>query len=104
MLQTGLRQIDLLGRIGGEEFVMFLPDTTTEEAARVAERLRAIVEATAVPFEEHEIRLTMTTGVTQLLPDEESWEGMLSRADEALYTGKREGRNRVVIDQSGHPR
>ncbi len=99
MLQTGLRQIDLLGRIGGEEFVMFLPDTTTEEAAKAAERLRAIVEATAVPFEEHEIRLTMTTGVTQLLPDEESWEGMLSRADEALYTGKREGRNRIVIDQ-----
>ena len=98
-LQTGLRQIDLLGRIGGEEFVMFLPDTTTDEAANVAERLRAIVEATPVSFEEHKIGLTMTTGVTQLLPKEENWEGMLSRADEALYKGKREGRNRVVVDQ-----
>lgn len=98
-LQSGLRQIDLLGRIGGEEFVMFLPDTTTDEAVNVAERLRVIVEATPVPFDNHQIRLTMTTGVTQLLPNEESWEGMLSRADEALYTGKREGRNRVVVDQ-----
>lgn len=97
-LQTGLRQIDLLGRIGGEEFVMFLPDTTANDAARVAERLRATVEASTVSFEGREIKLTMTTGVTQLLPDEDSWESMLTRADEALYKGKQEGRNRVIID------
>ena len=97
-LQTGLRQIDLLGRIGGEEFVMFLPDTTASDAANVAERLRVIVEASTVTFEGREIKLTMTTGVTQLMPNEETWEGMLARADEAMYKGKQAGRNQVVID------
>jgi diguanylate cyclase (GGDEF)-like protein len=97
-LQVGLRQIDLLGRIGGEEFVMFLPDTTASEAAFVAERLRTSIELAVIPFEDREIRLTMTAGVTQLLPGEETWEGMLTRADEALYKGKQEGRNRVVLD------
>lgn len=98
-LQSCLRQIDLLGRIGGEEFVMFLPDTTANEAALVAERLRGCVESSAVFFEGREIKLTMTVGVTQMIPNELTWEGMLSRADEALYRGKKSGRNRVVLDQ-----
>lgn len=98
-LQTGLRQIDLLGRIGGEEFVIFLPNTNADEAAILAERLRAAVEDATPSFEGQEIRLTMTTGVTQLMPHEETWEGMLARADEALYRGKQAGRNRVMLDE-----
>lgn len=99
-LQGELRQMDILGRLGGEEFIMFLPGTAADEARQVAERLRFAVESATVPFEGLEIRLTITAGVTQLLPHEASWEGMLTRADEALYKGKNEGRNRIVLDDT----
>jgi diguanylate cyclase (GGDEF)-like protein len=99
VLRGELREVDILGRIGGEEFVVFLPDTTAERGMQTAERLRAATELSTLVFGSRVIKLTMTTGVTQLMPNESSWEGMLARADEALYTGKKEGRNRVVLDR-----
>lgn len=99
IVRDELREVDLLARLGGEEFVILLPDTAATKATHLAERLREAAQESATRFHEHMIHLTISAGVTQFLPSDDSWEDMLARADAALYQGKREGRNRVVLDQ-----
>jgi two-component system cell cycle response regulator len=86
---THLRAEDQLGRLGGEEFLVLLPDTDSEAAGHVAEKLRAEVAAapTAVP-------VTVSIGVATW--DGEAPEDLLHRADEALYAAKEAGRDRVL--------
>ena len=91
----GLRGIDTFGRYGGEEFLLVLPGTGQEGALAVAERLRAAVESAAFPGVPPERRVTVTAGVAIHRKGEEV-AALLARADEALYQGKRSGRNRVV--------
>lgn len=93
--RNGLRQIDLCGRIGGEEFVALLPETTLPEAQAVAERLRATVAHTPL-FREDGSRfpLTISIGVAAIRPDE-TLDRALARADKALYKAKTTGRDRV---------
>jgi diguanylate cyclase (GGDEF)-like protein len=93
VLARNLRPRDLLARYGGEEFCVLLPETDTDEALIVAERLRAAVEAPGAADEEPLPAATVSVGVaTAHLSD--SLEALLSLADEALYRAK-EGRNRV---------
>ncbi len=91
-----VRRNDLFGRMGGEEFVIVLPDTTTEQAAIIAERLRHTLEDTAFRYDGMEIRLTSSFGVCCATSAIEQPESILLRADELLYRSKREGRNRVT--------
>lgn len=100
VLRTGLREVDRIARIGGEEFVLLLPSTTCESAVIVAERLRAAVADTPVVTEAGALRLTVSAGVTEMRPDDVTWEAMLRRGDEAMYAAKHSGRNRVVHDAS----
>ncbi|WP_353979720.1 GGDEF domain-containing protein [Salinicola endophyticus] len=91
-----LRPTDVIGRFGGEEFVVALPDTDAEQAVIVAERLRRKVAA--LPLEEamRELQLSITIGIAVARGDELSLQSVIARADQALYAGKREGRNQVV--------
>jgi diguanylate cyclase len=91
----GLRGVDTFGRYGGEEFLLVLPGTGSEGALAVAERVRAAVEASAFPGLPPERRVTITAGVAVHGKGEEA-AAVLARADEALYQGKRSGRNRVI--------
>ncbi len=91
-----LRSDHVIGRVGGEEFVIFLPSTALDAAATVAERLRALVEAQPVAGAKGPIALTVSIGVTLLAPGE-SQEDALQRADEAMYRAKAKGRNRVEL-------
>ena len=91
-----VRRSDLFARMGGEEFVIVLPDTSTEEAAAIAERLRRTLEGTAFTYDGLEIRLTSSFGVCCATSAVEQPESVLLRADELLYRSKREGRNRVT--------
>lgn len=91
-----LRNEDVIGRIGGEEFVIFLPNTGLEAATCVAERLRALLEAQPVAGPQGPIPLTVSIGVT-LVAQGESQEAALERADEAMYRAKANGRNRVEL-------
>jgi diguanylate cyclase (GGDEF)-like protein len=100
VVRGGLREIDRMARIGGEEFVILLPGTSGEDALTVAERLRAAVEETLVSTDTGAFHLTVSAGITQMRPGETSWEAMLRRGDEAMYEAKRSGRNRVVLDAS----
>ena len=92
-----LRDIDTLGRLGGEEFAVLLPETDLAGAADAAERLRAAVAAAVVEGAPAEIQLTASFGVARLPPGPGTLQGMLAAADDALYRAKHEGRDRVVV-------
>lgn len=95
ILGDTFREVDVVARIGGEEFAVLLPSTDLPRAAVVAERLRASVAAQAVHFEGVQIRYTVSAGVASLDDGEGGIDLLLKRADQALYAAKRGGRNRV---------
>ena len=91
------RKTDLIARFGGEEFLFVLPGTDLEGAGRIAELLRASVEALAIPHEDSDAasRVTISLGVAAMIPTaEDRPDQLLDRADQALYESKRLGRNR----------
>jgi diguanylate cyclase (GGDEF)-like protein len=92
-----IRSTDLLGRIGGEEFVLLLPDTDIAAATHVAERLRVLLaeKLSAAPALH---RITASIGVAALSPGETSLHALMERADACLYAAKHSGRDRVVAD------
>ncbi|CAA9372396.1 MAG: diguanylate cyclase/phosphodiesterase (GGDEF & EAL domains) with PAS/PAC sensor(s) [uncultured Gemmatimonadetes bacterium] len=91
------REIDMVGRYGGEEFIAILPNTDEEAAAHFAERVRERVEAHLYRDEDNEIRMTVSCGVASApLEGIDSPEALLKQADEALYSAKTSGRNRVI--------
>ncbi|HEY5994112.1 MAG TPA: diguanylate cyclase [Gallionellaceae bacterium] len=90
-----LREVDMLGRIGGEEFAVLLPETGSERALEVAERLRQAIADTEVPLKEGALHFTASIGVATLAKNDASTEMLLKRADQALYKAKKSGRNRV---------
>ncbi len=99
LLQNRLRSVDVVARIGGEEFLLLLPDTDALSGSNVVEGLRLAVESMRVEFEGQVIATTMSAGVTQGLTRSDSWTAMMNRADRALYAAKSAGRNRVVLDE-----
>ena len=104
VLQSFLRQRDLAGRWGGEEFVLVLPGVPLPQAARIAERLRVRVESADVL---EDCRVTASFGVTCWQPGD-SLEAVMARADGAMYQAKHLGRNRVELwgpspVPAGHP-
>lgn len=95
VVQSFVRPADVFARMGGEEFVIVLPDTTAEAALEIAERIRAMFEEKTFSFGAASIRLTSSFGVCCATSPVEQPEALLARADELLYRSKREGRNRV---------
>jgi len=93
-LAANIRAIDRLGRYGGEEFLLILPDTAKDEALRTLDRLRSIVsdvDWTTIPG----MNVTMSAGISEVR-QEDSAEDILGRADVALYRAKDAGRNKVI--------
>ncbi len=93
---SALRNMDILGRWGGEEFVVLLPETEIEGAIVIAERLRQVVEESSFVSGPNKISFTVSIGVAQYKSDETTVDTPLARADEAIYNAKKQGRNRVV--------
>ena len=92
-----LRDVDVLGRFGGEEFTITLPETSLETAMDVAERLRQLLAEIVVPLDDgQEVTFSVSIGVSQLLDNKEALSDILNRADGALYQAKEGGRNMVV--------
>ncbi|WP_454866414.1 GGDEF domain-containing protein [Pseudomonas umsongensis] len=95
-IKNQLRNVDMVFRYGGEEFLILLSNTSREAAALVGERLRRAAQAEDYPADGHTVELTVSLGCSTLLPGE-SAESLLRRADSALYVAKREGRNRLTM-------
>jgi diguanylate cyclase (GGDEF)-like protein len=95
-LRDNLRQIDHVARLGGEEFVAVLPDTTHSHAAEIAESLRSCLANLTVEHQSQKIRLSASFGVATMLPTDTDWLEILRRGDRALYLAKEQGRDRVV--------
>jgi diguanylate cyclase (GGDEF)-like protein len=96
--QSILREEDIFARLGGEEFVVLLPDTNLEGAAVLAERLRQAIAANKLLLSSGEINCTVSIGVAILKSTDTGIEECLMRADSAMYKAKQKGRNRVEID------
>jgi two-component system, cell cycle response regulator len=97
-LKANTRSVDLCCRVGGEEFIMVLPNTATELSSRIAERLRRAMASKSFDCSNGlMVPVTVSVGVSTLSGADDTLDKLLKRADQALYTAKREGRNRVVI-------
>ena len=95
LAESHLRSADRLGRYGGEEFMVLLPETDSAAAQAVAERMRAALDAT--PEAAGLPHCTVSIGVTTAQPGDESVDALIARADAALYEAKAQGRNQVRV-------
>lgn len=96
LCRENFRTIDILGRLGGEEFVVLLPDTDLETARHIANRFIRTLATTPLSIGDRDVNITATAGVVERLPGETMLESLVQRADAAMYQGKRAGRNQVV--------
>lgn len=97
LLKVRLRQLDVIARLGGEEFAIVLPGAREADAVRLAEKLRAQLEASPLDLDGNVVNVTASFGVAEVIRDGDgSVNDGLRRADMALYAAKRGGRNRVV--------
>jgi len=92
-----LRQSDSIGRYGGEEFGIILPETDAEGARVICERIRESIENSIVQTAAAPIRYTVSVGISQLSDTAKSYMEWMQQADEALYAAKKGGRNRVIV-------
>lgn len=96
-----LRKEDTVGRIGGEEFAVLLPNTAIDYAERIAEKLRIAIENAPVELDAQITNITISVGVAALTGEVTTSAGLLNNADRALYQAKENGRNRVVRYRAG---
>jgi diguanylate cyclase (GGDEF)-like protein len=100
-----LRQTDFVGRYGGEEFVVILPETTLGNALAIAENLRKLIAAKPVHFELNELQVNASIGVADFRPDlHKKFEDIFALSDEALYYSKEHGRNCVAFIDGDTPK
>jgi two-component system cell cycle response regulator len=97
-LLANTRSVDLVARIGGEEFVVAMPDANLDDARAAAERVRQAVENPDFEAERKRIPVTVSVGVAALRPDDADGASLLARADSALFIAKSAGRNRVILE------
>lgn len=96
VLSNTLRDMDIVCRYGGEEFVVICPGSTLAQAAAGAGRVRAAIEAELITFKEEQLRVTISIGVTEV-GEAEIAEGLIQRADDALFAAKHAGRNQTHL-------
>lgn len=92
-----VREVDVVGRLGGEEFAVLLPDTGAEEAVHAAERMRCALAESDLHVRGRQLKYSASFGVAAFVESELSLDEFLARADAALYLAKQQGRNRVVL-------
>lgn len=94
--QKETRESDVLGRLGGEEYGLMLPETTIHNAQALAERIRMNTAAIEIPAGKNKIKITVSIGLVELSTKKQTLDDALRRADQAMYQAKEKGRNQVV--------
>ena len=97
--KNSVREIDLIGRYGGEELVIILPETDLQTALQIAERTRNAIAEIPIKFPDQEISVTVSIGVATKDENTEYLETLIAPADQAMYIAKHKGRNRVAISK-----
>jgi len=93
LISKMMREIDIIARMGGEEFAFLLPETGNIEATNLTERLRKEIEKTEIHYDDKIIKITASFGICSITAKNETLESMLNKADDELYVAKRNGRN-----------
>jgi len=97
--KDSVREIDLVGRYGGEEIIILLPETDLLPAVQVAERICSGVATTPIQVSQQEIHVTVSIGVAAKDENTVDLETLIARADQAMYIAKHKGRNRVAVSK-----
>ncbi|GAA0784101.1 MULTISPECIES: GGDEF domain-containing protein [Pseudomonadati] len=95
--KSSIKKQDLVGRIGGEEFLIVLPNTSEQEAVAISERLRHSIAEKTFSFGDIEINFTISLGVSEIEPSSSALQDLVMQADKALYQAKFFGKNKVYI-------
>jgi diguanylate cyclase (GGDEF)-like protein len=95
-LRDSIRHPDVVGRYGGEEFIILLPNSDKDAAAEQATRLGREIRSKVMRSKDHDIHVTISIGIAQFRIGEDSWHSLLKRADNAMFEAKNQGRDRWV--------
>jgi diguanylate cyclase (GGDEF)-like protein len=101
LFQKSIRSCDYAARYGGEEFIIFMPEIGQDEGMKAAERIRAGLAKEKIDANGHSVAVTISVGVAAFPEHGDNAQGIISKADAALYQAKRRGRDRVVVASSG---
>jgi diguanylate cyclase (GGDEF)-like protein len=97
LIRSSLRKTDFLGRYGGEELIAIMEGASAEDGRKIAEKIRSRIERAHFSYQQEEIPVTISLGVTEVMQTDKDSETPFSRADNAMYQAKRQGRNRVCV-------
>ncbi len=92
-----IRSIDFLGRYGGEEFIIILPDCDIDGGIEIAKRIQMSLKENNLTIEDEELIVTLSMGISMLTDENETFEQLIHKADKAMYTAKENGRNRIEV-------
>jgi len=101
-IKETIRQIDLIGRYGGEEICIILAETDKEQGRFAAERIRRAIEQKIIKAYDEELKSTISIGISTYPGDAHETKSLIERADQALYLAKQAGRNRICLYQPSH--
>lgn len=96
-IKENVRQIDLVGRYGGEEFLVILPETDKDQAKFAAERIRQAVQIQPIKAYDEDLKVTISIGISTFPDDSQEASALVEKADTALYQAKQTGRNKICI-------
>lgn len=92
-----LREVDVLGRYGGEEFVILLPHTPADQAQVVGERIREAISSNILELAHGPVQVTISLGLSEFFKEDDTLDKLIQRADQAMYQAKQNGRNQVYV-------
>ncbi len=100
IMRQSLRNVDFIGRYGGEEFLLVMPEASSKGAKFALERIRSQIASHAVDLFKDRVNLTVSVGIASFPADSEAFSDLIEKADKALYISKKSGKNKVILFSS----